>query len=179
MKEKLIPTDKYAHLVFPAGLNSKDKKTIIAQCEFQGDTKDADILGFAAAYAEAKELAKKNLQLDADKLQDLILHWGELVDPLVKKRGIRSTHDATLTFGRLLAPGNIAQALQGYAEKYSVLFNEQIEDERDNRTSLFFEFQNIHPFEDGNGRVGDLLWRLFSYAIDKKWPYQLPPEYKK
>jgi hypothetical protein len=169
--------EKYSHLKFPDGLTAEDQKSIIAQCEYQGDTSDEDILGFAAAYADAKSLTEGDLRLSPKNVHELILRWARLTEP----RNIKGVRTTPITFANgnsALAPNLIDQALQNFEQEYAMLLEDKTEDERYNRDKLFFNFENIHPFEDGNGRVGDLLWKVLSYAIDKKWPYGLPPEYK-
>ena len=41
---------------------------------------------------------------------------------------------------------------------------------------VYVEFEKIHPFEDGNGRVGDLLWKIAMARTTGKWPEELPPD---
>lgn len=35
---------------------------------------------------------------------------------------------------------------------------------------FYFEFEKIHPFEDGNGRVGAIIWNLMSANADPICP---------
>lgn len=39
---------------------------------------------------------------------------------------------------------------------------------------FYHSFEHIHPFRDGNGRVGAILWNLLNNTI---WEPQTPPEY--
>ncbi|MDX1535796.1 MAG: Fic family protein, partial [Candidatus Spechtbacterales bacterium] len=43
-------------------------------------------------------------------------------------------------------------------------------------TNIYKEFELIHPFEDGNGRVGDLLWKVSIARKSGEWPEELPPD---
>jgi Fic family protein len=42
---------------------------------------------------------------------------------------------------------------------------------------LFYEFEATHPFNDGNGRVGHLMWALAIVRGGGTWPIILPPEF--
>ena len=90
------PGDQYIDASeFPEGLTQKDIELIIAQCEMQDATKREQILGFATAYREAKELAHDDVRLRAltsDEVADLIIRWATLIEPRNIK-GLRTTSD--------------------------------------------------------------------------------------
>jgi Fic family protein len=167
----------YEHLKFPEELSAKDIELIITQCEHQQATEDAEILGFTQAYLMAKGLAanqKKLERLTPEKVNDLIIKLGELTETRNKK-GFRRVPVTFASGNRALDADKIPQAIESFCHGYTALLEDPAEDERLNATLLYTEFEKIHPFEDGNGRVGDLLWKILRTRIDGDWPETLPP----
>ena len=155
---------------WPSNLTEADKKLIIKQCEIQGDTEKEDIEGFANAFADAKNIALDKETLDnltPEFVEEFINRWAVHTHP-PNKTGYRHV---PVRFGigeKALDPELIPQAMKGYAIKFA----EGIEPSDE----LYREFEEIHPFKDGNGRVGDLLWKMDVTRKSGSWPEALPPD---
>lgn len=171
--------NKFApEIVFPNDLNPKDVGLILEQCEIQGATSKEQVEGFANAYLRAKKLALDNQQLNnltPSEVENLILELGALVEKQNKK-GFRQT-PASFKDGRLALDANkIPQAIKSFCQGFLAFLENPTEDERLNTVLLYTEFEKIHPFEDGNGRVGDLLWKMLETKKSRQWPQTLPPD---
>jgi hypothetical protein len=163
---------------YPKNLSNKDIELILEQCKIQNALNDEQIEGFANAYAYTKEIAgneeKINLLNLPENVLDLINKTGEMIE-LKNKKGFRTTPVKFKDGSMAITAENIEQAIKSFCEIYSAFIKSPIEDERLNSDILFKEFEQIHPWEDGNGRNGDLLWKLAATKAKGKWPEELPP----
>lgn len=156
------------HPVFPEGLTEKDKELINQQCQNQHATKPEQIEGFARAYAKAKAYAEKQeWPIFGEKAEALILEFAEMIEPR-NKDGYRTTPVTFANMNRAVSPDVVPRAMTMFAEAYA--------EAELAPAHLYEEFQKIHPFEDGNGRVGDLLWKIAMARENGEWPETLPPD---
>lgn len=166
------------NILYPENLNSQDMSLIHKQCEIQNATSPEQIKGFAKAYAKIKKLAQDHEKLDkltAEQIEELITELGILVEKRNQK-GWRIVSATFIDGSRALEAEKIPRAIQTFSQGYSTFLENPTEDERLNTTLLYKQFEEIHPFEDGNGRVGDLLWKLSEARKTGQWPLKLPPD---
>ncbi len=148
----------------------KDIELIVAQCTNQKATRPEDIAGFALAYADAKITCitgSVRLFMDTEEVKNFILFWGELVDSR-NSNGWRCTPVIFANGKRGLSPDLMPRAMEAFCASFA---NGKFFTASD----AYKEFEEIHPFLDGNGRVGHILWAVYSFYKNGKWPMELPP----
>jgi Fic family protein len=167
-----------SEIIFPNDLDSIDIELISKQCKIQNATSKEQIEGFAKAYSKAKKLALDNSRLDSftsEQVKSFILELGVLVE----RRNQKGFRQIPVTFKngqKALDAEKISQAIDGFCRGMITLLKDPAEDERLNIILLYTEFEKIHPFEDGNGRVGDLIWKILKTRKEGAWPKELPPD---
>ena len=178
MKESLMEKSvtfrdliKERGLPVPKNLTDIDTFLVSKQCILQKDaTGDKQLIGFANAYSEAKDFAlnKENLDsLTAEKIEDLVLDWGEMIEEQ-NKTGYRTTPVYFADFSHAVDASLVPGSLQTIYKLFLEGFMDPVE--------FYTQFEKIHPFKDGNGRVGDLLWKLAVTKTTGKWPDDVPPD---
>lgn len=165
--------------VFPEELTPKDTELVKKQCEIQHATSRKQVEGFANAYLMAKELAtneEKIKLLTPEKVRELILELGGVTEPKENEKGFRIVPASFEDSSMALNLRKINQAIDSFCQGFVAFLEDPTEDERLNTALLYKEFEKIHPFKDGNGRVGDLLWKILETRKTGKWPEELPPD---
>ncbi len=157
---------------FPDGLSETDKELVVRQCELQHATSKEEVEGFASAYSSFKELSddeEKILEMSAEKFLEYIKSLATQID----KVNTNGWSKVPRMFGpdptnKGVDPENIQRAMEGWAEAF--VENRLEPDE------AYEMFERIHPLNDGNGRLGDLLWKFAMKRKTGEWPDTLPPD---
>ena len=156
---------------FPEGLTDKDIELIVLQCEHQKATNPEQILGFAVAYKEAKDLAQDSVRLanlTAEEVEEFVHRLAVLIEPEKNKNGFRTVPARFANGETALDPELVQRAMENFFPAYAEGLMEAVE--------YYKEFEDIHPLLDGNGREGDLLWKIDVKRKTGTWPEELPPD---
>ena len=150
-------------------LTTRDYELCWQQCVNQQATSREDIQGMVLAFEFAKWYAYNLMDevLDVSFMLDAIPQWGRYID-VVNINGFRSVPATFANGSSGEPPATLPQAIKQWMEAFV--------DETVSPLEAYWRFETIHPFIDGNGRVGHCIWAMACYRATGVWPTELPPD---
>ncbi len=150
-------------------LTETDQELIQRQCKLQNAITIAEIAAFTRAYTVAKI---------ASESCEAVLSHPDTIISLVSVLGVLTvpeTHGNFRSFPAVFDSGDKGVAWQVV---YNAMVNWALAVANKSLSPLeiYREFEEIHPFFDGNGRVGHLIWAIAVTREGRSWPESLPPD---
>jgi len=153
------------------GLTERDLLLIHDQARLQHADSPEQISGLTDAWHAVKYSVKNSPEIfeDPEKTEN----FAKLIASIIEPRNERGYRRVPVTFGPskppAVDPSMVPQAMQGLWRAFSEQLLEPDE--------WYHQFEKVHPLEDGNGRLGDLMWKVAKVRKGEEWPDTHPPDF--
>jgi mannose-6-phosphate isomerase-like protein (cupin superfamily) len=153
------------------GITEMDLLLIHDQARLQHADNPEQIQGLTDAWNAAKYAVGKNPEVfdDPGKTEEFALLLSALIEP----RNSKGYRRVPVTFGPGKPPAVDPEMVPRAMESLWMAFSEQLADPDE----WYHEFEKIHPLEDGNGRLGDIMWKIAKVRQGEEWPTTHPPDF--
>ena len=169
--------------------NDYDQALVDIQCEIQLCGSQVEFDRFKDAYKHGKWASHaclsslKDHAMMKEEVDSYINCWASKIEPRNQK-GFRKVPiyiggEARRNQDRIT--DQMDHFYQVFAEYFNCPENDEVEDTwaipymKVNPDRLYEWFEQIHPFIDGNGRTGHLVWAFAMTRLNGVWPRTLPP----
>jgi hypothetical protein len=149
---------------------------IISECDRQ-HTKNYGDFAYALDWAVYIQSDSEFWRWCGDKvdMMRIVSYLGNLVEPDRNTyKGdtdtFRTSHVGFMHGGSAAPAGEVRFRMQRWAFHADSIVNNFYRCSDDDANALVKSFLDIHPFEDGNGRIGSILWNLFTGNLENPEP---------
>lgn len=155
----------------PGSLTEHDLLLLHDQARLQHSDSPEEIQGLTDAWNAAKAAVHRAPEAlnDPEGAENLALSLATMIDP----RNAKGYRTVPVTFGPgkppALDPELVPRAM---SQLFGAYASQALEPDE-----WYHEFEKIHPLEDGNGRLGDLMWKMDHVRRGLPWPTSHPPDF--